>query len=111
MKTTTTMDRALTAASLALADLTIHRVEALLRKYRPDQRRVPAGVREGGQFADENGTIRIAIGRRLTKTECWDQYDRDTFHCTMVGLRSCHEQAGQRYAACLAGTQMPPLSY
>jgi hypothetical protein len=53
----------------------------------------------------------IAARRQFTLAECEAQYKRDTFFCTMVGLPSCHRQAAQRYAACLGGTQIPPLNY
>ncbi len=53
----------------------------------------------------------IAARPQFSLAECEGQYKRDTFHCTMVGLPSCHRQAAQRYAACLGGTQIPPLSY
>jgi hypothetical protein len=53
----------------------------------------------------------IAARRQFSLAECEAQYRRDTFHCTMVGLPSCHRQAAQRYAACLGGTQIPPLNY
>jgi hypothetical protein len=50
-------------------------------------------------------------GRRLTDDECWEQYERDLFHCRMVGLKSCYAQAAERYSACLAGRPIPPLNY
>jgi hypothetical protein len=53
----------------------------------------------------------IAARRQFSLAECEAQYKRDTFFCTMVGLPSCHRQAAQRYAACLGGTQIPPLNY
>lgn len=53
----------------------------------------------------------MAARRTFSLAECEAQYKRDTFHCNMVGLMSCHRQAAQRYAACLGGTQIPPLSY
>jgi len=53
----------------------------------------------------------MAARRQFSLAECEAQYKRDTFHCTMVGLPGCHRQAAQRYAACLGGTQIPPLNY
>lgn len=38
-------------------------------------------------------------------------YMKDTFHCNMVGLASCHQQAMFRYSDCLAGKSIRPLSY
>ena len=78
-------------------------------KYRPDQPRVPAGVPEGGRWTDDTSP-RSALNRDL-ETECWELYERDTFHRTMVGLASCHRQAMERYAACLRGKPLPPLNY
>jgi hypothetical protein len=107
------VQRAYWSISEIRLQLAILRASQLLRKYNPDQSRVPAGTSDGGQWTDGASatTTRIAMGRRMTKTQCWEQYDKDTFHCTMVGLRSCHEQAGQRFASCLAGTPIPPLNY
>jgi hypothetical protein len=53
----------------------------------------------------------IAARRQFSLAECEAQYKSDTFHCAMVGLPSCYRQAAQRYAACLGGTQIPPLNY
>jgi len=52
-----------------------------------------------------------AARRRRFEKDCWEQYDRDTFHCTMVGLPACHRQAAERFAACLNGKPIPPLNY
>jgi hypothetical protein len=109
----TTTTRFRTQLRTALAELHVYvageRLRRLLWKYRPDQPRVPAGVPEGGQWT-EDGTIRLALNRDL-ETECWEQYERDRFHCSMVGLASCYRQAAERYAACLREKPLPPLNY
>lgn len=101
--------------------------ELLLRKYSPDQRRVPAGNPDGGRWTGGSGSsvegslpasgrvdrTQLAT-RRLSRAReqfCEDQYRRDTFHCTMVGLPGCYAQAMLRYSNCLAGRPIPPLNY
>jgi hypothetical protein len=49
----------------------------------------------------------VAVG----DDECERQYQRDIFHCKMVGLPACYASAAARYGACLAGRPLPPLSY
>ena len=105
-------------------------MRALKAAFNPDQPRDENGrwtdgestSREAGSDAAANsagGDRRdaktpldiIAARRQFSLAECEAQYRLDTFHCTMVGLPSCHRQAAQRYAACLGGTQIPPLNY
>lgn len=99
------------------------------RKYRPDQPRVPAGNPDGGQwtteerlagneeqsFNGESSLVELSAvrrrSRRALEAYCLAQYARDTFHCTMVGSRACHEQAALRYANCLTNKPIPPLNY
>jgi hypothetical protein len=107
----------------------------LKAKYDPNQPRIPAGQPGGGRWRDGDGVTELADvsspqseydhgadfelrdlilaarRQRVNDAECLVQYRRDTFHCNMVGLRSCHAQAAQRYAACLAGHPIPPLNY
>ena len=88
---------------IAIATL---RAELHLKRFRPDQPRVPAGNRDGGQW------VQVAAGvRRLSEDECDELYKKDTFHCNMVGLASCHQQAMFRYSDCLVGKTIRPLSY
>jgi hypothetical protein len=92
---------------------------AFQRKYRPDQPRVPAGSREGGRWTTEGGVSQstdFSAAKRRGPSRalvalCTAQYAKDTFHCTMVGLRACHEQAALRYANCLQEKPIPPLNY
>ena len=95
------------------------------QKYRPDQARVPAGSREGGQWVDEGGggeaesgeggsteqgpmrvAARISASRRA---ECELQQRQDTFICNTIGTRSCWAQAAFRFSQCLKGGYVPPL--
>jgi hypothetical protein len=114
--------------------------ERIERKFSPDQPRVPAGAREGGQWTSgsnsqgqttndvssrrlgEPSTVldkrvsapKIRLAARISparEEECELQLRRDKFICNTVGLRSCHAQAAERYAACLAGRPIPPLFF
>lgn len=101
------------------------RADLLLKRFNPSQPRVPAGTATGGQWVQVTGSvgkwvqgsepgnqrIQLAGVRRLTEDECEDLYKRDTFHCNMVGLASCHQQAMFRYSDCLSGKTIRPLSY
>ena len=107
---------ALAAAEVVAAGA---RVLVLLGKanFDPTQPRVPRGGPDGGQWTRVEGwrsgqTVQVAgpISPELEQ-ECLRQYERDTFHCTMVGSAACHAQAAERYAACLRGRPIPPLSY
>jgi hypothetical protein len=92
----------------ARAALVIRRAEAEMKRFSPDQPRAPSGQPDGGQWIDAGGRVDVA---RLSEDECWALYDKDTFHCRMVGLRSCHAQAAVRYSDCLSGFTIRPLSY
>jgi hypothetical protein len=111
-----------------------------LKKYSPDQQRVPAGSRDGGQWTNEDESrapsaspnlddaesgggqrtsgaaqqaTRVAA-RRISparEAECEAQYAADIFQCKMVGLMACYAQAALRYANCLQGLPLPPLNY
>ncbi len=100
----------------------LDRMAALIgeMKFNPEQPRSPAGTSEGGQWVGDAasglaGDIPAAAiassGGFLLKERCEAQLDRDIFQCRMVGMRSCYEQAYQRYAACLARRQIPPFNY
>lgn len=81
------------------------RAELHLKRFNPRQPRQPAGRPEGGQW------VKVAGVKRLSEDECDKLYKDDTFHCNMVGLASCHQQAMFRYSDCLAGKTIRPLSY
>jgi hypothetical protein len=89
--------------------------------FNPNQPRVPAGNPTGGQWTD-TGAGEFTNGERNTlgslrrissdrEAECEAQYERDIFHCRMVGVPACYEQAALRYSNCLVGRQIPPLNY
>ena len=44
-----------------------------------------------------------------TRAFCEAQWNRDIFHCKMVGLPSCYAQAMVRLVACEKGEPIPPL--
>jgi len=90
--------------------------------FNPDQPRVPAGDPDAGQWvsgeasfgpgSDGNPLQSLVAATSLPlRAVCEAQLDRDIFQCRMVGLRSCYDQAYQRYASCLARQQIPPFNY
>ena len=98
-------------------------VDYYARKYNPNQPRVPAGSREGGQWAPD-GTGRsanplesfaAAAKRGQSIRYCMAQYAIDSLLCSTVAPASrravCRGQAAERLAACLSGRPFPPLSY
>jgi hypothetical protein len=107
-------------------DLIQIRRDLLVLKYSPSQPRIPAGNPDGAQWSGgqgeeqgdmpqkpEPGAMRLSARRISREREafCEQQYKRDTFHCTMVGLVACHSQAMLRYSNCLNSRQVPPLNY
>ena len=111
---------------VALAKLRLlHR--RYLRKYNPDQPRVPAGSSEGGQWTNGDGGSDLnaaqstgesfSAARRRGRSEayCWAQLTIDNLLCNSVTPASrraiCRGQAMERYAACLRGRPLPPLNY
>jgi len=94
----------------------------LERRYNPQwelQPRVPQGNPGGGQWTNGGGSGGVSEETVLTaakispalEQECLEQLERDTFFCAMIANRACHAQAMERYAACLAGRPIPPLSF
>ena len=43
--------------------------------------------------------------------KCQLQYDQDVITCGAIGSGSCYAQAMARFAACLAGRQIPPFNF
>ena len=90
-----------------------------VRKFDPDEPRVPAGNPDGGQWTSEGlqppgqGGAIVVAGRisPAREADCEAQHVRDIFQRKMVGLRACYGQAALRYANCLAGLDVPPLIY
>lgn len=86
--------------------------------------RWPAGAPDGqgGQFAPKGGDNGIISARdvsggrprRYSEQECERQYASDMYVCGSLRdkreRRVCKESAAQRYAACLRGKPMPPLT-
>lgn len=75
---------------------------------------VVAGRQEDPRSDVDRGVNVVRVARRISigkEAECAAQLKRDMFHCDMVGNVSCRGQAMERYAACLRGRPLPPLSY
>ena len=95
------------------------------RKYDPNQPRVPAGDSDGVQWTSEGGSEDVtnnplesfAMARRRGKSTayCAAQYTIDILLCNSLQPSSrraiCRGQAMERYANCLSGRPIPPLSY
>lgn len=90
--------------------------------FNSDQPRVAAGNPDAGQWTSGDASVGlgsdgdplqslVAATSRGLRAICEVQLDRDIFQCRMVGLRSCYDQAYQRYASCLARQPIPPFNY
>jgi hypothetical protein len=93
---------------------------ASVQKYSPDQPRIPAGNSDGGQWTSgdggqngngASGTVVVAARTRRNQAECDEQLKLDEFICRSVRTPLCWAQAMERYAACLADRQIPPLNF
>ena len=108
------------------------RLGLALKRYDPNQPRVPGGRPGAGQWtgdstsgasdatgslgtsdasASEDVVLAARRDRGIDEDACWAQYERDCFQCSMVGLPACYAQAMERVSACLAGRPIPPLNY
>jgi hypothetical protein len=89
------------------------RAYRLSRKYSPDQPRMPAGSREGGQWTSGGAYLNVAASQ--SPAYCWNQMLIDMMYCSTLQKVSrraaCRSQANERYAACLAGRPLPPLPF
>lgn len=107
----------------------------LEHRYDPSQPRIPAGSSGGGQWTGGGGSGRgssatyrdvafrtereddaprpgrLSIASRKRLAQCEEQFERDIFHCNMVGIRECYAQAMVRKVACEKGHPIPPLNY
>lgn len=90
-----------------------------LRKYDPDQPRVPGGNPDGGRWTSDNGahdatrdanTV-VAARRKQNEAECDMQYKLDIALCRMVRTPLCYARAMDRYVACMGGGPIPPLQF
>lgn len=106
------------------------------RKYSPDQPRVPAGSREGGQWTDGNGGggindsrvisdatpnndwkpgAQYAASQKRSEAYCWNQLTIDNLRCSAAfpvpRRAACRRQAMERYANCLTGKDLPLLNF
>ena len=84
-----------------------------LRKYSPDQPRVPAGNPDGGQWTSGGSSGETQDGwidTALLET-CENQLNLDGLICTRLKSSSCWAQATFRYSACLRGDPIPFFPY
>jgi hypothetical protein len=95
------------------------------RGYDPNQPRVPAGNPDGGQWTSGTSgqkesikpalTFAAARRRGMSEAFCAAQLAIDNLLCSSVRPASrravCRSQAMERFAACLRGRPLPPLSY
>lgn len=96
-------------------------IKAGFNEYQPRDENGRWTVSGGSTFsylaASEEGHIayRLAAAGRQSAAYCWNQMQIDMLVCSTVQpawkRAVCRGQANQRYGACLAGTQIPPLSY
>jgi hypothetical protein len=114
---------AVATANFELKAKQLHRT--IQAKFNLDQPRVPEGSPGGGQWTNggdseslqERPLATFAAARRRGNSEafCETQFKLDTLHCNSViptwRAAVCHRQAMERYANCLSGRQIPPLSY
>ena len=89
-------------------------IEGILRKYRPDQPRVPAGRPEGGQWTTDpdTGTIRTAGKWDLRREgECNEQLRLDEEICRASRSPTCWSLTQTRWAACMKNDFIPKLRH
>jgi RHS repeat-associated protein len=60
--------------------------------------------------ASPTGDVQLCYSGK-DREEYDEQYERDVFECSMLGLASCYAQAMVRYSACTRGDEIPPLNY
>ena len=96
-----------------------------VRKFDPDQPRVPAGSPIGGRWTSDGesssvattnapataGEAALVTAARTNQLECDRQYDFDIITCNLVRSPLCYASAMERYAACLAGRPIPVLRF
>ena len=113
----------LLAIRSSLLDLKTHLIAtqmlSFLRKYRPDQPRVPAGNPDGGQWTDDlvsqvpaPARIQVAGKWDLSReAECNEQLRLDEELCRAAGSRTCWSLTQPRWAACMKNDYVPTLRF
>ena len=113
----------LLATRSSLLDLKTHLIAAqmhsLLRKYRPDQPRVPAGNPDGGQWTEDLASQVPASARTQVagkwdlsrEAECNEQLRLDEELCRAAGSRTCWSLTQPRWAACMKNDYVPTLRF
>lgn len=114
----TTLNELLGARS-SLIDLKMHslslQIQLLLRKYRPDQPRVPAGNPTGGQWTRDGTAIEnIHVAGKYDPARadlCDAQLLLDEELCRMARSSRCWSLSMDRHAACMKGNFVPKLRF
>lgn len=100
----------------------------LLRKFDPQQPRVPAGNPDGGQWTSDSSEndvpdsagpqpapYLLAASGAASILYCMNQNTIDMLYCSTRQpawyRAACRAQANERLAACLAGKPLPPLPF
>ena len=89
-------------------------IQQILRKYRPDQLRVPAGNADGGQWVEEGGGGRTRIAGTYDPSRaaiCEAQQIKDEELCRIARSPICWGLAKERYAACMRNNYLPVLRF
>lgn len=102
-------------AKSTLLDLKMHviaaQIQSVLRKYRPDQPRVPAGQPTGGQWTDDI-SVHVAGKYDPARAEICDaQLLLDEELCRMAKSALCWSLSMDRHAACMKNNFIPKLRF
>ena len=109
----------LLAAKSTALDLKMYvmaaQIQALLRKYRPDQPRVPAGQPTGGRWIEDGAAsdrINVAGKYDPARSEICDaQLLLDEELCRMAQSARCWSLSMDRHAACMKNNFIPKLRF
>ena len=90
-----------------------YQIQCILRKYNPNQPRVPRGRPEGGQWTDGSaGADRTQVAGKYDPARselCEAQLALDEDLCRMSASPLCWSSAMNRFAACMKNNFVPKL--
>jgi hypothetical protein len=89
-------------------------IQAILRKYRPDQPRVPAGRPTGGQWTDGGTTDAVQMAGKWDLSRepfCNEQLRLDEELCRIAKNRLCWSLTQPRWAACMKTILFPSFVF
>lgn len=89
-------------------------MQTILKKYRPDQPRVPAGSAAGGQWTAENSEADTKVAGKWDDSRaglCDEQLRLDEELCRTLSSRLCWSLSIDRYAACMKNNFVPKLRF